>query len=81
MKRLDYKSKTVLDIEKKHNKQLEDILHEKYIVEMKSAQEIGGELGVSHVMINKYLLRMGIKRRFDWREIIKKCEERESKND
>lgn len=76
MKKLCYKGNVAKDIEKRFNNTLENILHNLYIIEMKSAEDIAKILGTSHVTINKYLIRMEIKRRFDWREVVKKCEER-----
>lgn len=78
MRNLVYKSKNVLAIEERFNTSIEALLHRLYIVDMKSAEEIGVSLGTSHVTINKYLIRMGIKRRFDWKELVDRCIERKT---
>lgn len=81
MKKLTYKGNVIKGIEERFNAPIESLLHKLYIVDMKSAEEIADILGTSHVTINKYLIRIGIKRRFDWRELIKKCEERKEKDE
>ncbi|HSQ90196.1 hypothetical protein [Romboutsia sp.] len=81
MKALDYKGKVAKEIEGRFNAPLESILHKLYIVDMKSAEDIADILGTSHVTVNKYLVRMGIKRRFDWKEIVKMCKERLKENE
>lgn len=76
MKYLEYKGRVIRDIEKRFNTSIEELLHQLYIIDMKSAQEIAEILDTSHVTVNKYLLRMGIKRRFDWREIVEDAKSR-----
>ena len=76
MKKLICKGKVVKGIEERFSTPIESLLHELYIVDMMSAEEVADFLGTSHVTINKCLVRMGIKRRFDWKELVKKCEER-----
>ena len=70
MKYLERKGKVIQDIEKRFNDKIENILHQLYIVEMLSAEDVAKRLGTSHVTINKLLVRIGIKRRFDWKEVV-----------
>lgn len=70
MKYLERKGKVIQDIEKRFNDKIENILHKLYIVEMLSAEDVAKRLGTSHVTINKLLVRIGIKRRFDWKEVV-----------
>ena len=81
MKKLICKGKVVKGIEERFDTHIESLLHELYIVDMMSAEEIAGFLGTSHVTINKCLVKIGIKRRFDWKELVKKCEERMESNE
>lgn len=76
MKQLEYKTKGMREVEKRFNKSIEKLLYVNYIELCKSAEEIGKELGVSHVSINKWLLLMGIKRRIDQKELMRLCKER-----
>lgn len=70
MRYLERKGKVIQDIEKRFNDKIENILHQLYIVEMLSAEDVAKRLGTSHVTINKLLVRIGIKRRFDWKEVV-----------
>ena len=70
MRYLERKGKVIQDIEKRFNDKIENILHQLYIIEMLSAEDVAKRLGTSHVTINKLLVRIGIKRRFDWKEVV-----------
>lgn len=70
MKDLQVKGKEALRIEKKYDIKLEKLLHLLYIEQQLSVKQIEEMLEVSHVTINKWLIGMGIKRRFIWREIV-----------
>lgn len=80
MRYLERKGKVIQDIEKRFNDKIENILHQLYIVEMLSAEDIAKRLGTSHVTINKLLVRIGIKRRFDWKEVVELAKTRRQEN-
>ena len=83
MKELDNKTLAMRYIELTHERKIEDILHEKYILEEKSIREIAQELGVHYHTVNTWLKDLGISMRLphakllDLVEIKRKLKENE----
>ncbi|MEG1733053.1 MAG: hypothetical protein RR252_07875 [Longicatena sp.] len=76
MKHLERKGVVIQDIERRFKDSIENLLHKLYIVDMLSAEDVAKRLGTSHVTINKLLIRMGIKKRFNWQEVVKSARKR-----
>ncbi len=60
MKKINNKSKRMLEIEEKYNISIEEMLWKKYVDEGKTAITIGKEIGVTPRIINSWLYKAGI---------------------
>lgn len=70
MKNLDNKTIAMRYIEITHEKKIEDILHQMYIVEEKSIREIADELGVHYHTVNAWLKDLGISMRLPHAKLL-----------
>ena len=60
MKEIENKSKLMLEVEQKYNKEIEEILRRMFVDENKSKHTIADELSISYVTAFKWLARAGI---------------------
>lgn len=70
MKELDNKTIAMRYIELTHERKIEDILHEMYIIQEKSIREIADELGVHYHTVNAWLKDLGISMRLPHAKLL-----------
>lgn len=71
MRKLKKKTQIMRLLERVYKEPLERVLYKLYIIEEKDLRTIGGELGVSHDSVKRWLEEMNIERRLPHHKILK----------